>query len=252
MNAQIQNMTISPDDVAISVRHHLTHKERPTVIMSSGFGTSSLDKPLPLALIDVFINRRINWIQYIYPERLPQATSRDLTISSGLNTLRSIHKWLGAQGYKCVALYGNSFGGNISLELAIQETIAFSIVTNPVFDFFNYRLKQLGVDALKQWKKKGSILIEYPLGTEYTSYSFIEEALQQNLFARCLSIQTRTLAFQGEKDDILTTFDIERLEKEVDIFEAHALPNAGHTISDNLSLELITQKVHRFLDVYDL
>lgn len=234
-------------NLSIRIRFRLGNPTRPVVVMSSGYGPSSFDKPLPLALIDVFSQQGLNWVQYVYPERDPLNPINDLLLSGAIASLRAVLWWLRSTGYSSVALYGNSFGANISMETALLEPIEFVVLSNPVLDFVEYRERQLGSQKFQEWETNGFVTIDYERGPARASFRFIEEARHQDFVQRCSTVHCPVIAFQGEQDNILSPKECIRFANGLPNGRVILLPQGEHTIRDANSLELVKVELHAFL-----
>lgn len=247
MNSSFTTLSIGCN-LVFDVRFHLNQKNRPIVILSSGYAPGSFDDPLPVALINLFESSNLSWAQYIYPERDERNGVKDLLISSGLSALKAVCEWAKRNGFKEIAFYGVSFGANITLEIALLEPATFVILVNPVFNYYDYRCKQLGEKMMNDWQENGVIDIHYKESTVKTYYRFIEEAINQDLFNRAVSIETKVLAMQGAKDERLSVNDINVLGRKAKSWYPVILPQGEHSIRDLETIKLITHEISLFID----
>ena len=216
---------------------------RPNVILSSGYGIFGFEEPVQKALVDRLDQLNIGWVQYTYAERNPKNTLTDLLISSGTATLIAVYDWLRAQGPLEIGLFGISFGANVTLEAALQRDPTLLLLINPVFDYIDYRTKQLGSHAMATWERESRITMEYDATTVVSYYRFIEEARNQHLLDRARSIGAEIIACQGDADPILTTSYVQELASASERFSSTIIAGADHVFGSDDAIERFLEAV---------
>lgn len=230
-----------------TVQHSLINSDKPTVILSNGYGTIDFNRPVVRGIIRQIEKLEFNWLHYRYPEREPGAVSASLYISSGLSTLRAVYNWLIKEGFQNIGLFGISFGANISFELSLLEKVNFLVLVNPVIDYVAFRTKQLGCLLLEQWCKNGRIDLKYEDGEFECYYRFMEEAQHQKLAERLSNLQANTIVFQAEYDELIdlqaSQIALSGLSKCTYIL----VPNAKHAFNQSGSIALFEFEALNFL-----
>jgi len=228
-----------PGHIALDLQYDLPRASGITFILSSGYGNDQFHEAAQLVLIDVLKQHDIGWVQYVYPERCPANAFTDLYISTGVSTLMWMYDWLRRRESGKICLFGYSFGGNISIEIALVRQLHALILLNPVFEYGEYRRQQLGMAAIKEWRRTKVIDLfydgqPYPLG-----YRFLQEAERQDLEKRAASVNCEVHAFQAENDAILTPRAISGLAQASTLWEAHVVPgeNADHNFEHTEALD---------------
>jgi pimeloyl-ACP methyl ester carboxylesterase len=218
---------------------------RPSVVLSSGYGIFGFGEPLQVALTARLDELDIGWVQYTYPERNAKNRITDLLISSGAGALLGVYDWLRSRGPSEIGMFGISFGANVTLEVALQRDPKLIMLVNPVFDYVDYRTKQLGEDAMARWGRDGRITIDYESAEVVSYYRFIEEARDQDLLRRCASINADVIACQGDADPILTAANVRTLANCSPRFSSVIAPGADHVFTSEAAVSC-------FLDAVDV
>lgn len=228
-----------PGNVEADVRYNLPSNAPGVCILSSGYGDDQFHEAVQLTLIDQLDAVGMAWVQYVYPERCSRNRFTDLYISTGIATLTWVMKWTDdlTNGLPCT-LFGYSFGANISIEVALQSRVARLILVNTVFDYVDYREKQLGGEAISSWRRSQVAYLEYgnreyPLGLR-----FLQEAEQQDLAQRASDLDCDVYAFQAESDARLDPATIRELAKRSPRWHAWVIPgpDADHVLEDPAAL----------------
>ncbi|HEY0738265.1 MAG TPA: YqiA/YcfP family alpha/beta fold hydrolase [Herpetosiphonaceae bacterium] len=228
----MNTMTLQPFcNVNVDIRYAFYAKSPLTFILSSGYSIIDFEEPIQVALIEVLSKYNINWLQYIYPERSYKNSFQDLYISTGLFTLNEIHKWVQKQTKGPISLFGISFGGNISIELALEKEISTLIIVNAVFDYVQFRTKQLGEKAMRDWQNKLVTELPYENKSIPLGYRFIQEAENQSLEERAHNINCAVYAFQGDEDQIISPSHIQRLADSRNNWKAYIVDGADHAFN---------------------
>jgi pimeloyl-ACP methyl ester carboxylesterase len=213
-------------NLQIPIRHSQQNSKR-VVLISNGYNTWTSFRPIHKTITTAFTEQGFDWIHYLYPERTGSGHLHDLYISTGLAYLRFIHSYAVQLGYESIGLFGMSFGGNISMEASLSLETPFLILANPVFDYYDYRLQQIGSANMISWGENHTTQLKVYDTEIWAGHRFIVEATRQNLFQRAHNIQSATLAFQGEKDAILSTDQVRALgqrESELAIGDLAPMP----------------------------
>ena len=224
-----------PAGLKVDTRSNI-RPDRPNVILSSGYGIYGFEDPVQLALIDRLEELDIGWAQYTYAERNSKNRVTDLEISSGTASLLKVYDWVSSQHSSNIGLFGISFGGNVSLEAALQRNPTLVLLINPVFDYFDYRRLQLGPDVMDRWLREHRITMTYDDAKPVSYYRFIEEAETQNLLERVKELQTEIIACQGDADHILGTRYVEEFSRLSPRFSAVPIPGADHIFSSDAAI----------------
>lgn len=218
----------------VNVRSNLV-PGRPCMILSSGYGIFGFEEPVQVALIRTLETFAIGWAQYEYVERNPSNATTDLLISSGINALDSVRRWVVSHEVGQLGLFGISFGANITMEVGLLASTDLMLLVNPVFDYVDYRQRQLGSETMRSWEKDA--VVSLPYEREVKSYfRFIEEARHQDLLARIRSLSGRIIVCQGSADTILGRRYLKRVEKTVPHAEIHVIPHADHPFFDTSAI----------------
>lgn len=230
-------------------RIRLSSPIRPTckiVICSSGYGPPTFDRPLASAIAQELVVNDIAALQYVYPERYSKNRVSDLLLTTGVFYILQLLAWCHEQGYSQVGLYGNSFGGNISIETALIHQVDFMILSNAVLDFVHYRKAQLGSAKFSEWESNRLTTITYEDGSFTSSYRFIEEATQQKLAKRLLQLKMPLLVFLSENDEILQMKKLRSVFKSIGS-RTVSLPKTSHSITAAEALRVVREELNIFL-----
>lgn len=222
-----------PLAIPLEVRHNFDDtSQKAVVIFSSGYGNDGFSELAQLVIIKLFEKYGISSVQYVYPERSKLSLLDDLYISTGVATLMQVYDWVRERTSVPIILYGYSFGGNISLEVASIRTIESLLLVNCVFDYVEYRKQQMGYDRINEWKKSKLTYLSYGDDKYSLGYRFLIEAEQQNLETRAQEIGYHIYAFQAENDSIISTKYIYSLAKNNSKCTAHLIcgPYADHSL----------------------
>ncbi len=226
----------------IDIREDIPKNPTMIVILSSGYSIIGFDEPIQVALGEWLSKKGIGWIQYTFPARNRNNTEKELYLSGGILSLMQLYDYAKDKYKTSIGLFGISFGGNISIEVALAKKIESLILVNPVFDYVDFRRKQLGDGKFDLWNKNRSIVLNYQSGNLPLSFHFIEECEKQDLERRAEGINCPVYAFQGEKDSIINPCHINKLSNIKDNWNAYTVPNADHGFTD---IEAITYVLDR-------
>jgi hypothetical protein len=214
-----------------------------TFILSSGYSIDGFEEPIQVALVELLREHNCNWIQYVFPERNPKTQIDDLYISSGLFTLSEVYKWAKGMVENKIGLFGISFGGNISLELALREPVESVILVNSVFDYVDFRRKQLGEKAMLSWHNTLIARLHYPERTFALGYRFIQEAEQQNLAERALQIECPVHAFQGLQDPFINSEQLLAIQAQRSSWRAYLVRGADHSFDQRVAIDAFLSEI---------
>jgi hypothetical protein len=224
-------------NIQIDIRCNLKGSAPVTFILSSGYSIEGFDEPIQVALIELLERYGVKWVQYIYPERNPKNSMEDLYISTGCYTLDEVYRWVKTQVKDSIGLFGISFGANISLELALRATVETLIIVNAVFDYVDFRTKQLGEDAISRWAKDLITKLPYQDKALPLGYRFIQEAMGQKLEERAAGLGCRVHAFQGDADNIISPQHILRLAGVATNWYPHVVVGADHPFNTQKAID---------------
>jgi len=240
----MQITTLKPFcNINIDVRYHFQPEAPMTFIFSGGYGIFNFEEPVQVALIELLSKYRINWVQYLYPERNPSNSFEDLYISTGLQSLSEIYTWVKKQFSGPVGLFGISFGGNISIELALKETLRTLIIINAVFDYVDFRNKQIGGDAMEAWQNTFVTKLSYQNRDLPICYRFIQEAEKQQLQQRAEKVECDVYAFQGGSDPIISPKHIQELSVSTDNWHSKVVNGADHIFGDKKAINVFIREI---------
>jgi pimeloyl-ACP methyl ester carboxylesterase len=236
---------VLPGNVVTELRYEIPDDAPVTFILSSGYGNDQFREAAQQVFIELLESYGMGWVQYIYPERCRENRFTDLYISSGISTLSWIYEWLRQHSSSTICLFGYSFGANITLEVALAKSVAAVVVINTPFDYVSYRVQQLGIDAVRNWRNNyvtnlSYDNVPYPLG-----YRFVQEAEQQDLENRTLRIECEVHAFQAEHDAIISPSHILTLGENSRRWHPHVIlgAQADHNFEHPNSLSDFLEKV---------
>ncbi|MEV1249105.1 hypothetical protein ACIBO2_28980 [Nonomuraea sp. NPDC050022] len=234
-----------PGRTIVEIRFQIPDNALATFILSSGYGNDQFSEAVQLAFAGLLTKHGLGWVQYIYPERCQKNKFTDLYISSGITTLSWVFEWAKLRHSRQMHLFGYSFGGNISLELAMIKQIGAIVLVNPVLDYAAYRTEQLGAEAIREWETNQVTFLTYEKVRYPVGYRFMQEAEQQKLHTRATNIDCNIYAFQAENDAILKYSDIDSMALKSPRWHADLIPGerADHNFEDPESLRQFIQKV---------
>lgn len=233
----------------IDLRYELRADAPMTFILNGGYGILNLEEPVQIAFTDLLNKYHINWVQYLYPERISSNSFDDLYVSTGILALSEIYRWVKKQANSPVGLFGISYGAMISIEFALIEAVATLIIINAVFDYVDYRSKQLGEEAIEAWKSNFVTKLPYhnkllPLG-----YRFVQETENQDLEKRAASVDCHVYAFQGDADPIIRPTHIKRLEKSTNNWHANIIKDADHVFDQKSSIDIFIREIEPVIKI---
>lgn len=219
------------------------------MIMSSGFSIVDHDEPVQTVLREAMLKNDVAVIQYLFPERQENSPTQDLTIISGCRSLAATRNWVREQfGDIPELLWGISFGGNVSIEESIRDQPYGLIVLNAVFDYFSFRLSQVGRAQIDAWRQRGSIRIPYSQGPMTSYYRFIEEAVSQRLEHRVNTISCPVHAAQGAADSIISPSHIMQWSATNSCVESIVIEGADHVFADKHAIERYVRLVSAWIN----
>jgi alpha/beta superfamily hydrolase len=225
----MQTTTLKPFcNITIDLRYEFQPEAPMTFIFSSGYGIFNFEEPVQVALTELLSKYRINWVQFLYPERNQSNAFGDLYISTGLLSLSEVYAWVKKQASSPIGLFGISFGGNISIELALKETLHTLIIINAVFDYVDFRSKQIGADAMEAWQNTFVTKLSYQHKKLPLCYRFIQEAERQKLEERAKKVNCDVYAFQGDCDPIISPKHIQELSAQTSNWHAKIISGGDH------------------------
>jgi len=233
----------------IDIRYQFQPGSPMTFIFSGGYGIFNFEEPVQIALIDLLSKYSINWVQYLYPERNPNNPFVDLYISTGLLSLSEIYAWVKKQVGTPIGLFGISFGGNISIELALKETLHSLIIINAVFDYVDFRNKQLGGDSMEAWRNTFVTTLLYQNKQLPVCYRFIQEAEKQELEQRAHNVNCDVYAFQGDSDPIISSKHIQELAATTCNWHATIINGGDHIFDEKLAIDTFIKEIEPFIKV---
>jgi pimeloyl-ACP methyl ester carboxylesterase len=161
--------------------------------------------------------------------------------------LEKVFKHLNNLGYYKIGLFGISFGGNISIELALRYKIDLLILINPVIDYFYFRKKQLNTNEFEKLNQNKEITIEYTDGKVRFSYDFILEAIQQDLKNRINILKGKILLFQSENDEFNDLLLLKEITNSVPYMNYFIVPNSSHSFKEEDAIQFFIEKVKKFI-----
>lgn len=240
----MQITTLKPfGNIDIDVRYQFQLEAPMTFIFSSGYGIFNFEEPVQIALIELLSQYGINWVQYLYPERNPSNPFEDLYISTGLLSLSEVYRWVKKQVSGFIGLFGISFGGNISIELALKETLHTLIIINAVFDYVDFRNKQIGRDAMEAWQNTFVTKLAYQNKNLPICYRFIQEAEKQQLEERAYNVSCNVYAFQGDCDPIISPKHIQAIAAKKSNWHANVISGGDHVFDKKTSIDSFIKEI---------
>jgi dienelactone hydrolase len=246
----IESIVLLPCNITTQVRYDIPRNSKSTFLLSSGYGNDQFNEAVQLAFIELLSEFGVGWVQYIYPERLARNGLGDLHLSTGVASLSRLHRWTVERSPGEVSLFGYSFGGNISLELALAEQVKHLVIVNAPFDYVAYRAGQVGDAAMQMWRETRLARLDYdgvqiPLG-----YRFIEEAALQDLERRAEAIPGIVHAFQAEYDAIIPARHILRLAENSARWTAKVVPgiHADHSFEHPEALSFFIREIRPLIE----
>ncbi len=136
-----------------------------------------------------------------YGHQKGYGVSSNTTLSKTSESLKTIVKFVRAQGDYDVGLLGSSFGGLVSLVVASQDPdIKALVLKSSVTEPIRFWRERLGDEKIEKWKKEGIIhvtqdVIEYDLGLEYW-----KDVQGYDTLTMARNISCPALIIHGEKD----------------------------------------------------
>lgn len=227
----------------IDIRYQFQPESPMTFIFSGGYGIFNFEEPVQVAFTELLSKYGINWVQYLYPERNPHNPFVDLYVSTGLLSLSEIYTWVKKQVHTPIGLFGISFGGNISIELALKEKLHSLIIINAVFDYVDFRTKQLGRGAMEAWRNTFVTTLAYQDKQLPVCYRFIQEAEQQQLEERAHNVTCDVYAFQGDSDPIISPKHIQKLAATTNNWHADVINGGDHIFNAKIAIDTFIHKI---------
>jgi alpha-beta hydrolase superfamily lysophospholipase len=139
-----------------------------------------------------------------------QPSFETLTITRMIEqTMSAISAPSQGTGAERVALIGSSLGAFVAVHAAAHSRAAGRvpverlILLAPALDFASNRMRDLGAEAIAQWRKTGQLQVfHYGYGrTMAVGYALYEDAAQYDAFA--LDFSLPILIFQGTRDTVV-------------------------------------------------
>lgn len=175
-----------------------------------------------------------------------------ITISEGVDEIKSAVKFLKDKGFKDIGLLGISFGGGCSILAASQlENIKCLALRAPVADFYVRELMFRSKEELRQWQING--LRDFPVGDGTTGklhYNFFEDSKKNRGLIEATKITAPTFIVHGDQDERVPLLLSQMLEKAIPKCEVKVIAQADHVFTNlsqrEESLNLMVEFVAKF------
>lgn len=186
----------------------------PVVLMTPGFGSkrknstnvriTELLVPLGVATIMLDLSGHGDSGGSIADQTLSKAKGE---IEEVIKRIRSFD-WIDSAR---VGLLGSSFSGNAMILYASADShIAALALKSPITNYPEVRERQLGKDAIREWKHRGVITL--PDGI-VTKYRFYEDACHYNTYRAIRKVKAPISVVQGNQDEDIPVAHTEHLRK---------------------------------------
>lgn len=165
----------------------------------------------------------------------------DITLSGAADDINAALEYLKkiewADKHK-IGLFGSSFGGGAAV-LAASKTIGLKalILKCPAVDYSNQKIREIGIDGLAEWKRKGWTYYIKSTGKDAgkkfkIKYSLFEDRQKQDLFKEAKKIRIPTLIIHGTADTVVLFSDSEALVESLHRVWLKPIEGANHWFSE--------------------
>lgn len=142
-----------------------------------------------------------------------ECKKEDLTVSAGIDDLKSVIKYLKKMGFQNFALSGSSFGGSVVLNYATQDKNIKAIALKaPVSDYFSINVSR---------------------GSKLRTIRFIEDAKQYTIYDKASKIRCHVLIFHGDQDDVVPVGQSKKTCELIKNCHLEIIKGADHQLADH-------------------
>jgi pimeloyl-ACP methyl ester carboxylesterase len=232
--------------IYMPVRALVDSEHRGVVVLSSGYGIDNFDEPIIVSVRDALEEAGFGWLQYVYPERVPENGIEDMTVMGGVHLFNYLLQFIERRFTGVVGFFGISYGANVSIEASFLHKPSVLVAVNCPFDYARYREVQVGRARFEEWERTGVLELDYAGRRQRSSFRFLQEVRHQQLLERASMISTPTLLVQGGRDDIIPTDYVMHLSKQSHNIKHYIVSDADHVFADEECISKLVEVVVPF------
>jgi len=212
---------------------NIINKESLTIVISHAFGNFKDGSAKKLSEKLEFLG--INSLRFdFYGHGESEGNISDITVSEGVDDIRSAIKFLKNRDLVKIGLMGISFGGACSILAAAREPSIQSLALRaPVADFLVRELMFRSKEELNKWKETG--FREFPKGdgtSANLSYNFFLDLPNNRGLVEAFNITAPTLIIHGDQDERVPFILSEMLQKAIPNATLNVIEGADHIFTN--------------------
>jgi uncharacterized protein len=170
----------------------------------------------------------------------------EITVSKGVDDIRSAVTFLNELGYTKIGLFGASYGGNTAFLAAAQVPELFVLVLKcPVSDNIGESIAQSTNITREKWKKQGYTEYKHEFGTNTkVNYTFYTDPMNTIGYQEAAKINIPTLIVHGDADTLVPIEQSKKLHNLIKKSKLIIVPGCDHMFSKE---ELWQQSIEEFV-----
>jgi dipeptidyl aminopeptidase/acylaminoacyl peptidase len=176
----------------------------------------------------------------------------DITLSLCLEQTRTVLQYIQKEWYDRIGLFGSSFWGNVSLNLAAENDTVCCVATKAaVSDYQKQRRECMWDEGLDTWKKEG--IAEYAMSwwkRYVVKYTFFDDMKYHNIHEKAQYISIPVLLVHGTSDTVVSHTQSEKTCVLLPNWRLELVPEADHKFKKPGEREYINTLFTQFFQTH--